>query len=321
MAPTTDSTTEITTPPPDMSRRRSASRRRLPGEGGFGRLEPYLYLAPVLIGIVVVTGGAIVASFLLGFTQWDLIRAPKWIGLGNYREMFSSDLFWRVFGNTLYYVALTAPLSMIGSLTLALVVNRKIRGVTFFKTVYFFPVVTSMIAVAVVWSWLYNPEYGLINFLLRELFGVEGPGWLHSTSWAMPAIALMSVWKGVGYNMLIFLAGLQSIPTELYEAARIDGAGARRRFFSITLPMLSPTTFFVLVITLIGSFQIFEQTYVLTQGGPANSTLTLSYNIYQNAFQYFRMGYATAMAYLLFAVTFVVTIVQFRLQRRWVYYG
>jgi multiple sugar transport system permease protein len=284
-------------------------------------LEPYLFLLPVIVGIVIVTGGAIVASFLLGFTRWDLVTAPEWSGLANYREAFSSDLFLTVLGNTFLYVLLAAPLSVACSLMLALLVNQRLRGIGIFRTIYFFPVVTSMVAVAVVWSWLYNPEFGLINYLLRELFGIDGPRWLISTSWAMPAIAIMSVWKGIGYNMLVFLAGLQSIPSSLYEAAMIDGAGRSSRFFRITLPMLSPTTFFVVVITLIGSFQIFEQTYTMTQGGPANSTLTLSYYIFQNAFQYFRMGYATAMAYILFAITLVVTIAQFRLQKRWVFYG
>lgn len=285
------------------------------------RLEPYLYIAPAVIGIVLVTGGAIVASFLIGLTEWDLVSAPKWAGFRNYQLLFESDLFWTVFRNTFYYVVLAVPLSIAGSMMLALLVNRKIRGITFFRTVYFFPVVSSMVAVALIWSWLYNPEFGLINYLLREVFGIDGPRWLLSSDWAMPAIAVMTVWKGIGYNMLILLAGLQSVPQTLHEAALIDGAGSTRRFFSITLPMLSPTLFFVLVITLIGSFQIFEQTYVLTQGGPANSTLTLSFYIYQNAFQFFRMGYATAMAYVLFAATLVVTLLQFRLQKRWVYYG
>jgi multiple sugar transport system permease protein len=284
-------------------------------------IEPYLYLAPVLIGIVLLTGGAILASFGISMTSWDLVGSPRWIGAQNYLEMWGSSMFRTVVANTFYYVLLAVPLSVAGSLMLALLVHNRIRGITFFRTVYFFPVVTSMVAVAVVWSWLYNPEFGLLNYLLRLLFGIEGPRWLLSSDWAMPAIALMSVWKGLGYNMLIFLAGLQAIPVTLHEAALIDGAGPWRRFFRITFPMLSPTTFFVIVITLIGSFQIFEQTYMLTQGGPANSTLTLSYHVYQNAFQFFRMGYATAMAYLLFAVTFVATLVQFRLQKRWVYYG
>jgi multiple sugar transport system permease protein len=296
-------------------------RRSAPARSLFQRVEPYLYVAPVLVGVVLVTGGAIIASFLLGFTDWDLVRSPQWIGLRNYSAMFRSDLFWKVLGNTFYYVLLAVPLSIAGSLSLALLVHRRVRGLTFFRTVYFFPVVTSMVAVAMIWSWLYNPEFGLINYLLKTIFGIEGPRWLVSTSWAMPAIALMTVWKGLGYNMLILLAGLQGVPTALHEAAVIDGAGPVRRFFRITLPMLSPTLFFVVVITLIGSFQVFEQTYVLTQGGPANTTLTLSFFVYQNAFRFFKMGYATSMAYVLFAVTLVATVLQFRLQKRWVHYG
>jgi multiple sugar transport system permease protein len=303
--------------------RKNSPHNEVPTAAGSWRqaLEPYLYLLPVFVGVVLLTGGAIVASFGISFTNWDLLGTPGWIGLKNYTEMWNSSLFRTVFANTFYYVLLAVPLSVVGSLALALLVNRKLRGVTIFRTLYFFPVVTSMVAVAVVWSWLYNPEFGLLNYLLKTLFGIDGPRWLLSSDWAMPAIALMSVWKGLGYNMLIFLAGLQSVPAVLYEAALIDGAGPWRRFMRITFPMLSPTTFFVVVITLIGSFQIFEQTYMLTQGGPANSTLTLSYHIYQNAFQYFRMGYATAMAYILFAVMLIATFVQFRLQKRWVFYG
>jgi multiple sugar transport system permease protein len=178
-----------------------------------------------------------------------------------------------------------------------------------------------MIAVALVWSWLLNPEYGLINYLLHEVFGIRGPAWLDDTTWALPAMVIVTVWKGLGYSMVIFLAGLQNIPQDLYDAATIDGASAWRRFRNVTLPMLSPTTFFIVVITLINSFQVFEQTYVLTRGGPANSTLTLSYYIYQNAFQFFQMGKAAALSYVMFACVFVVTLVQFRMQKRWVFYG
>jgi multiple sugar transport system permease protein len=182
-------------------------------------------------------------------------------------------------------------------------------------------VVSSMIAVALVWSWIYNPEYGLLNYLLQNVVGVKGPAWLDSTSWALPAMVIVTVWKGLGYSMVIFLAGLQSIPQDLHHAATMDGAGIWRRFRHITFPMLSPTTFFVLVITLINSFQVFEQTYVLTKGGPANATLTMSYYIYQSAFQFFQMGKAAALSYVLFAAIFVITLIQFRIQRRWVFYG
>ena len=284
-------------------------------------IEPYLYLMPILIGLFLFSAGAVVMSFLLSFTRWEIVTPPQWIGFGNYTAMFGSELFWVVFRNTFYYTILSVPLSLAGSLALALLVNHKLKGITFFRTVYFLPVVSSMVAVALIWSSLYNPEVGLLNYLLKLFFGISGPSWLADTKWAMPAMVLMSLWKSLGYNMIIFLAGLQNIPEELYEAANIDGARSWHRFSRITIPMLSPTTFFVLVINLIGSFQVFEQTYMLTKGGPANATLTLSYYIYQNAFQFFKMGYAAAMGYVLFAIIFIITLVQFRYQRRWVFYG
>ena len=287
----------------------------------FRVLEPYLYVLPTILGLILFSAGAVTVSFFMSFTQWDVISSPEWVWLDNYVNLWHSDLFWEVFGNTLYFILLAVPLSLVFSLALALVANTGLRGITFFRTAYFLPVVSSMIAVALVWSWIFNPEYGLLNYLLRLLFGARGPAWLDSTAWALPAMVIVTVWKGLGYSMVIFLAGLQSIPQDLYHAATIDGAGVWKRFRHITLPMLSPTTFFVLVITLINSFQVFEQTYVLTKGGPANSTLTMSYYIYQNAFQFFQMGKAAALSYLLFAVIFAVTLIQFRIQKRWVFYG
>ena len=287
----------------------------------FRLLEPYLYVLPTILGLLLFSAGAVAVSFFMSFTQWDVISSPEWVWLDNYVNLWHSDLFWEVFGNTLYFILLAVPLSLVFSLALALVANTGLRGITFFRTAYFLPVVSSMIAVALVWSWIFNPEYGLLNYLLRLLFGVRGPAWLDSTAWALPAMVIVTVWKGLGYSMVIFLAGLQNIPQDLYHAATIDGAGVWKRFRHITLPMLSPTTFFVLVITLINSFQVFEQTYVLTKGGPANSTLTMSYYIYQNAFQFFQMGKAAALSYVLFAVIFGVTLMQFRIQKRWVFYG
>jgi multiple sugar transport system permease protein len=284
-------------------------------------LEPYLYLLPTMIGLALFSAGAVAASFFMSFTQWDVVSSPEWIWLDNYVGLWHSDLFWEVFWNTIYFISLAVPLSVTCSLALALMVNVELKGVRFFRTAYFLPVVSSMIAVALVWSWIFNPEYGLLNYLLHLFFGVRGPAWLDSTTWALPAMVIVTVWKGLGYSMVIFLAGLQNIPQELHHAATIDGAGSWKRFWRITLPMLSPTTFFVLVITLINSFQVFEQTYVLTKGGPANSTLTMSYYIYQNAFQFFQMGKAAALSYVLFAAIFVVTLIQFRIQKRWVFYG
>jgi multiple sugar transport system permease protein len=287
----------------------------------FRVLEPYLYLLPTILGLTLFSAGAVVASFLLSFTAWDMITPPELVWFENYLSLWRSDLFWEVVIHTLYFIVLAVPLSVSCSLALALAVNTGQRGITFFRTAYFLPVVSSMIAVALVWSWIFNPEYGLLNYLLKVIFGVKGPAWLDSTAWALPAMVIVTVWKGLGYSMVIFLAGLQNIPQDLYHAATIDGAGVWKRFRHITLPNLSPTTFFVLVITLINAFQVFEQTYVLTRGGPANSTLTMSYYIYQNAFQYFQMGKAAALSYVLFAAIFVVTLVQFRIQKRWVFYG
>ena len=284
-------------------------------------LEPYLYLLPTLIGLLLFSAGAVTASFIMSFTKWDIISPPEWIWLQNYADLWRSDLFWEVVRNTLVFVALAVPASVCSALALALLVNTGLRGITVFRTAYFLPVVSSMIAVALVWSWIFNPQYGLLNYLLRALFGVQGPAWLDDTAWALPSMVIVTVWKGLGYSMVIFLAGLQNIPADLYHAATIDGAGAWRRFRHITLPLLSPTTFFVLVITLINAFQVFEQTYVLTKGGPANSTVTLSYYVYQNAFQFFQMGKAAAVAYVLFGFLFALTLAQFRVQKRWVFYG
>lgn len=287
----------------------------------FRVLEPYLYLLPTIVGLILFSAGAVAGSLMLSFTSWDMVSAPEWIWLSNYAGLLRSPLFWEVFRTTFLFVLLAVPLSLVCSLALALLVNTQVRGIELFRTAYFLPVVSSMIAVALVWSWMLNPEYGLLNYLLRTVTGIQGPAWLDDTFWALPAMVIVTVWKGLGYSMVIFLAGLQNIPRELYDAATIDGAGPGRRFLRITLPMLSPTTFFVLVVTLINAFQVFEQTYVLTKGGPANSTLTLSYYIYQNAFQYFQMGKAAAISYVLFAIIFAVTFVQFRVQKRWVFYA
>ncbi len=287
----------------------------------FRKIEPYLYLMPTLIGLVVFSAGAIIISFAMSFTEWQIIRPPEWVGLQNYIDIFESEFFLKIFWNTLYFVLLNLPLSIILPLLIAIALNQKLWGMKFFRTIYFLPVISSMVAVALVWSWLYRPEYGLLNYILNKLFGITGPRWLENQSWAMPAIVLMSAWKNIGYNMVIFLAGLQNIPQALYEVSDIEGAKPWQKFFRITVPLLSPTIFFVTIITLISSFQVFEQTYILTKGGPANSTLTLSYYIFQNAFMYFRMGSAAALSYVLFAIIFIITMIQFKLQKKWVHYN
>jgi multiple sugar transport system permease protein len=294
-------------------------RKRFPGLSQW--LEALPYLLPTIIGFFVFVLGPVVASFLLSFTQWDILTPPKWIGLGNYEKMFfDMPLFWKTLRNTFYYTILYVPASVVLPLLVAVVTNQRLRGITFYRSVYFLPVVTSTVAVALVWQWLYNPEFGPINYLLG-LAGIKGPGWTTSPQWAMPAIVVMSVWQGLGYNMVIYLAGLQGIPEEFYEAAAIDGATSWRRFAHITVPLISPTTFFVLIISIIGSFQVFEQTYILTQGGPAYSTLTISFYIYQQAFQWFHMGFGAALSYVLFVIILVFTLIQFKVQRRWVFYS
>lgn len=310
-----------------------APRRRMSAVARREAAEAYGFLLPNLLWLLAFTTLPIIASFLLSFTTWDLIGERQWVGLANYgRLLFDDDDFRTVLGNTVYYTIVSVPLGMTVSLVLALLLNQQLRGVVFFRTAFFAPVVTSTVAVALAFRLLYQPDFGLVNVALRNL-GILGPLnalltsmhkdpliWLGSKDWAMLGVILMSVWKGMGYNMMIFLAGLQGIPQHLYEAAAIDGAGRWQRFRNITLPLLSPTTFFVLIISVIGSFQVFDQAFIMTQGGPGDATTTLVYYIYNNAFQFFKMGYAAAVAWVLFAIVFVFTLLQVRLQNRWVHY-
>ncbi len=228
-------------------------------------------------------------------------------------------MFWKVLKNTAVYTVGTVPTTMALSLALALALNQRIRGVTTFRGLYYLPVVAPLIAVTMVWRWLYNSNFGIINYLL-SLVNVPAVPWLTSTRWAMPSVIIMSVWKGLGAGIVLYLAGLQGIPQHLYDAAAVDGANSWQRFRHVTLPMLTSTTFFVMVTSIISSFQVFGQVYVLTRGGPANATATMVYYIFQNAFQSFRMGYASALSWLLFAVIFVFTLIQFGSQREQIYY-
>lgn len=278
------------------------------------------FLLPNLLGFLVFTLLPVLAAFLISFTDWDLLRPPAWAGVDNYLRLAQDPLFHTVVRNTVLYVLGTVPVQMVLALLVALALNQRLPGQTFFRTAYFMPVVASTVAVALVWRWMFHADFGLINSFLYMVGVDDPPNWLSSTRWALPAIIIMSIWQQIGFSMVLFLAGLQSVPITLYEAAKIDGAGAWQRFWSITLPMLSSTTFFVLVISIINSFQVFDQAFIMTGGGPANATNTLVFNIYRYAFQFFQMGYAAAMAWVLFAIIFVVTLVQFRYQRQWVYY-
>lgn len=284
-----------------------------------------LFLLPNVLGFLIFTIGPLISSLGFSLLEWNLLKPPLFLGLHNYLDLVRDAEFGRSLRATFYYLAGSVPLGLVASLALALALNQHIRGIRFFRTVYFVPVVSSMVAVALMWRWMYNPTSGVLNFMLNQTFSwlglpLRAPDWLQSPVWAMPAIIIMSVWKGMGYNMVLFLAGLQGIPRHLYEAAEIDGATSSRRFWSITLPLLTPTTFFVLIMSVIGSFQVFEQAYIMTQGGPVRSTVTTVYYIYENGFEWHRMGYASAVAWALFAMILAVTLVQWRMQDRWVYY-
>ncbi len=280
----------------------------------------YLFLLPNIVGFFVFTALAVFVAFGLAMTEWDLLVPPRFNGLANYQKLLTNDpVFRQVMGNTAFFVLGVVPLDVVCSLGLALLLNRPIRGMALYRAVYFVPVVTSLIAVSIVWQWLYHSDVGLINYFLTDV-GLPKVNWLGSTEWAMPAIIFMSTWKAMGYYAVIFLAGLQGVPEHLHEAAQIDGASAWQRFWKITLPLLSPTMFFVLVISIIRSFQVFDQALIMTRGGPANATMTIVYFVYNNAFVWFRMGYAAAACWLLFIVIFAVTAIQARLQKRWVHY-
>jgi len=280
----------------------------------------YLFLLPNILGFLVFSSIPVVATFSISLLDWDLIRAPRFVGIDNYVKLLTDDaVFRKVLFNTAYYVIGTVPAGIILSLLLALAMNANVRGIALFRVIFFIPVISASVAVAVMWRWLYNTDYGLINMLLTSV-GLKGVPWLASTAWAMPAVILMAIWKSLGYNMVIFLAGLQSIPVHLHEAAAIDGANGVQRFRYITLPLLAPTTFFVLVISVISSFQVFDLAFVLTKGGPGDATNTMVMYIYNQAFQFFHMGYAAAIAWVLFAIIFVITLLQHQLQKRWVHY-
>ncbi|MET7701568.1 sugar ABC transporter permease [Streptomyces sp. NPDC005485] len=272
-------------------------------------LEAYLLLAPSLAGLLMFLVAPIVGVVVISFFDWNLMGTPRFVGLANYREMMGDREVWRAMRNTVYYVLLNIPAQTVLALLLALAMNRKLRGLKVLRVLFVLPWMAMPVALGIVWSWAFDPQHGVVNQFLA-LFGVDGPAWLSSTGWAMPVLASVNIWQYTGYTMLFLLAGLQSIPESLYEAADLDGAGTVQRFFRITLPLLRPSMFFVLVTNTIGSFQMFDTVYVMTQGGPGGSTDTMNYHIYQQAFQLFRTGYASALAMLLFAVILLVTAVQ-----------
>jgi len=281
-------------------------------------LAGYLFITPAVLGFLIFIAGPILVSAYFSLTEYKLISSPHWAGLQNYQTLWQDELFWQSLKVTLRYALLALPLGLVLSLGLALLLNQKLWGVAFWRTVYYLPAVISGVAVAVLWSWILNSEFGLLNTFLRY-FGIHGPNWLGDKRTALPALVMISLW-GVGGNILIYLAGLQGIPTELYEAAAIDGAGMGRRLLNITLPLLSPVIFFNLVMGLIGVFQFFTEPFIMTQGGPEQSTLSYMLYLYRNAFKYFKMGYAAALAWVLFVLVLLLTLAVFRSSPLWVHY-
>lgn len=297
---------------------------------GFRMALPFLL--PSFIGFILFSVLPIITSLFISLTDWDGLSKltlvsnfqgfmkQYFVGLSNYRELFGNVELYQVLMNTLKFVALYIPLMLVISLCVAGVLNSKVRGVGFFRVVYYIPVITSWVAGSLIWKWVLNPNYGIVNSLLA-LIGIEGPKWLQSPQWAMPAIVLASVWKDMGYFGLMLLSGLQGISREYYEAASIDGANKIRCFFKITLPLLTPTIFFVLVIGLINSFQIFPQVMIMTpDGGPGGSTMVMVERIYKYGFKYYKMGAASALSWILFAIIMAFTFVQMKLQKKWVNY-
>lgn len=284
-------------------------------------LTAWFFLLPGFVGFTIFVFGAVAFSLGLSLFEWDMLTKPVFVGFRNFtRLLFEDKTFHLVFKNTLWFVLGTVPTRVILGLAFALILIRNIPGRTFFRAVVFLPVIIPTVAAAMVWRWIFNADFGLLNDFLYRIGVSNLPRWLSDPKWALVAIIILSVWKDVGFSTVIFMAGLQGIPAVVYEAAKLDGANSWKMFIHITLPLLSPTTFFVIVINVISSFQVFDQAYVLTGGGPGNATNTIVYYIYNNAFQWFRMGYAAAIAWVLFGVIFAATFVQFKYQRKWVYY-
>ncbi len=301
----------------------------------------YLFIFPTYAVITVFVIVPVLIAFYISFTKWNLLGTAKFVGLLNYKKLFHSEEFWKALTNTFYYSLITVPFGIFLSLIIALLLNTKIRGLAIYRVVYFMPVMTSFVAAAFIWQWIFQSQNGILNHILAflgiepiswlnepkgiftllfERMGIKIPKWLGGPSVTLVSISIMSIWKNTGYYMIIFLAGLQGIPETLYEAAEIDGAGPVKKFFSITLPILSPTTFFITIMAIIMSFQVFEQVAVTTQGGPLNSSLVLVYFIYQRAFKFLEVGYASAAAYILFAIILVLTYFQVKILGKRVHY-
>ncbi|MFB5678058.1 carbohydrate ABC transporter permease [Paenibacillus terreus] len=282
-------------------------------------LAGYLFISPQLIGLLIFSLFPVVYAFVLSFMNWDGFGARTFVGVANFMYQFHNPDFWIAIKNTVYYMVLVIPSSIILSLLIAVGLN-KVRGKELYRVFYFMPVVTSSVSIGVIWMWILNGDFGILNLLLSYI-GINGPDWLTDTNWVIPSIAMLSIWSGLGNNMVIFLAGLQGISRSYYEAAEIDGASRFKQFLNITLPLLSPTTFFIAIMSVIGSFQVFDQAFVMTNGGPAKASYTLVYHIYQEGFIDFKMGQSAASAMILFVIILIFTLIQFKMSKRWVHYG
>lgn len=278
------------------------------------RIAGWVFILPALLGTLIFIVIPVICSFGLSFTKWDLLNPIRFVGLDNYKEIFSEALFFKIFWNTVVFAISTSVLGVIIPLILACILNSKIRGSEFYKTAYFLPFITPMIVIGVVWEWIFDPNIGLLNHILHLHIN-----WLYDTHFAMPALIIVSVWKLIGYNMVIFLSSLSGISQSMFEAAKIDGATPFQTLKNVTIPLLSPSIFFVVIITAISSFQVFDLIYLMTQGGPLDSTNVLVYAIYKNAFEYFNVGKASAIAYVLFFIILVLTLVQWSLRKKLVY--
>ncbi|SDX56081.1 carbohydrate ABC transporter permease [Paenibacillus sp. CF384] len=288
-------------------------------EGKREAVAGYLFIAPWIVGFVVFVLGALITAFYVSLTDWDLLTPSKWIGADNYNTLIHDKKFWISLRVTVIYVVTAVPLGIAFGFCIALLLNQKIKGLSVWRTIYYFPAILSGVAVSLMWMWVLNPDFGVINLLLSYV-GIQGPGWIASPDWALPSLVLMSVW-GAGGGMIIYLAGLQGIPTELYEAAEIDGCSKWMKLWKITIPMMTSVIFFNLIIGMISAFQTFTEAYVITNGGPDNATLFYAMYLYQNAFKFFKMGYASALAWVLFLIILLVTVLLFATSRKWVYYA
>jgi multiple sugar transport system permease protein len=282
-------------------------------------LRGWLFISPWLVGFLAFTLYPFFASLFYSFTNYDILTRPHWIGLENYASMIKDPLFWQSLYNTFYYAVIFVPLSTVLAIAIAMLLNMRVKAVGIYRAIFYLPSVVPVVASSVLWLWLFNPSYGLINALLNGL-GIPGPGWIFSVAWSKPGLILMGLW-GLGTPIVVYLASLQGVPSELYEAADIEGAKGWAKTWHITLPMISPAILFNVILGIIGAFQYFTQAYVMTSGGPDNSTLFYALYIYQEAFEFLRMGYASAMAWILFVIILLITLLVFKTSARRVYYG